>query len=241
MKRIVARGFLWVVGTMALARAVRYLSFLLLGGMLAPEDFGAYAAIFVVVNAFALFQGFGLGQALLLRRERVDEASDTVFLLSLGFGAAFLALAWFSAPLLRLAFGESGLAGPYRLCSLVVLFRALQTVPSRRFEKDLAFRKQFAPGLAGSVLYAVVALTLAVRGAGVWSLAAAESAAAGAEMVSYWVQSPWRPRFRFDRALARADLGIGWVVLCGTALVFLYQGIDRVAIGKALGTRELGI
>jgi len=240
MKRIVARGFLWVVSTMALARAARYLSFLLLGGMLAPEEFGQFAAIFVVVNGFTLFQGFGLGQALLLRRERVDEASDTIFILSLALGVLFLALAWVSAPLLRVVFGQTDLAGPYRLCSLVVLFRALQTVPSRRFEKDLAFSKQLAPGLAGSVVYAATALVLATRGAGVWALAGAEAAAAAGEMIAYWIQSPWRPRFRFDRSLAWADLSVGWVVLGGTLLVFLYQGVDRVAIGKILSTRELG-
>ena len=241
MKRIVAKGFVWVVGTMALVRAVRYLSLLLLGGVLAPADFGGFAAIFVLVNAFALLQGFGLGQALLLRRLRVEDASDTIFWLSLALGLAFFVLAWVSAPLVELVFGERGLAGPYRLCALLVFFRAVQTVPSRLFEKDLAFRKQFMPGLVGSIVYAATALTLAARGAGVWALVSAEVAAALGEAGVFWAQSPWRPRFRFDRVLAREDLKFGWVVLGGTILVFLYQGIDRVAIDRALGRHELGL
>ena len=140
MKRTVAKGFLWVAGTMALIRGARYLAFLVLGGVLAPIDFGRFAAIFVIVNGLALFQGFGLGHALICRRECVDESSDTIFLLSAGLGVVFLAAAWAGAPLVESLFGEEGLAAPFRLCAVFVLVRALQTVPARLFDKGLAFQ-----------------------------------------------------------------------------------------------------
>ena len=226
---------------MALVRAVRYAAFLFLGGLLVPADFGRFAAIFVVVNGLALFQGFGLGPALLYRRERVPESADTVFVLSLSLGLSFFALAWLGAPMVEGFFGEPGLAAPFRVCALVIVCRAVQTVPLRLFEKQLVFRSKFLPGLIGSVVYAGTALTLAVRGAGVWSLVCGEVGAACAEAATYWFISTWRPRFRFDVDVAREDLRFGWVVLGGTTLVFLFQGVDRVAVSKFLGTHPLGL
>jgi PST family polysaccharide transporter len=241
MKRIIAKGFLWVAGTMALIRGARYLAFLFLGGVLAPSDFGRFAAIFVVVNGIALFQGFGLGHALVCRRERVEESADTVFLMSAVLGLVFLAVAWASAPLVESFFAQEDLVAPFRLCAIFVLVRALQTVPARLFDKRLAFQKRFLPGLAGSISYAVTAIVLALRGAGVWALVAGEVAAAGFETATYWVLSPWRPSFRFRLDLARQDLSFGWLVLGGTAAIFLFQAVDRVAISRLLGTHELGL
>lgn len=241
MKRIVAKGLLWVMSTMALVRAVRYLAFLFLGGALEPSDFGKFAAIFVVVNGLALLQGFGLGPALLYRRERVEESADTIFFVSAALGALFVVLAWFAAPLVERFFGEEGLTGPFRVCSFVILFRALQTVPLRLFEKNLNFRSKLVPGLLGSGVYATVALLLAARGAGVWALVFGEASATGAETAAYWMSSRWRPRMRFDLALAADDLRFGWAVLGGSVLIFAFQGIDRVAITRMMGPHSMGL
>lgn len=226
---------------MALIRAARYLAFLVLGGVLAPTDFGKFAAIFVVVNGLALFQGFGLGHALICRRECVDESCDTIFLMSAGLGALFLVVAWLGAPLVESFFGEEGLAAPFRVCAIFVFIRALMTVPARLFDKGLAFQKRFLPGLLGSVTYAVAAITLAFRGAGVWSLVLGEVSAAAAETAAYWALSPWRPRFRFRLDIAKQDLSFGWLVLGGSMAIVLFQVVDRVTISRMLGTHQLGL
>ncbi len=241
MKRIVAKGLLWVMSTMALVRAVRYLAFLFLGGALEPSDFGKFAVIFVVVNGLALLQGFGLGPALLYRRDRVSESADTVFFVSGALGALFVILAWFGAPFVERFFGEEGLVGPFRVCAFVILFRAFQTVPLRLFEKELNFRSKLVPGLIGSGVYASVALVLASRGAGVWALVFGEVSATFAETSAYWISSRWRPRMRFDLRLALEDLHFGWAVLGGTMLIFAFQSIDRVAISRMMGAYHMGL
>jgi O-antigen/teichoic acid export membrane protein len=241
MKRTVARGFLWVTTTMALVRAMRYLAYLFLGGILAPVDFGGFAAIFVLVNGLALFQGFGLGPALLFRRHRVSESADAIFLLTCVLGAGFYVVAFLAAPLVELIFRQPGLAAPFRVCALIIPIRAVMTVPLRLFEKELDFRKKFLPGIAGSGAYAAATLTLALAGFGVWALVAGEVASVAAEGAVYWISSTWRPRFRFDPRSAREDLRFGWMVIGGTMLVFLFQGVDRVAVSRFIDTYALGL
>ncbi len=240
MKKTVAKGFFWVSGSMALVRGARYLAFFVIAGVLSPADFGHFAELVVVVIGLTLMQGFGIGQALIFRKERVDEAADTLFFISLALGVLFFLAAWTGAPLVERFYNHDGLTGPFRLYSVFLICRAFQTVPVRLFEKNLQFRKKLVPGLIGSLLYAATTIFLAFRGAGLWALVAGEAIGAVGETVTYWIISPWKPRLRFVPSIAKEDLRFGWAILGGTVLIFLFQGIDRVAISRLLGPDRLG-
>ncbi len=241
MKRAVLRGVAWVGGAMFMVRAVRYVALLILGGLLSPRDFGLFAAIHVVVDGLALVQGFGIGHALIYRKEETAEAADTSFLLSVAIGIALVAVAWVGAPLVEGFYGEPGLAGLFRAAAIILVIQSIRMVPFRLFEKALDFRKKLAPAIAGSTAYLAVALSLAYRGAGVWSLVGGEIASMLAETVAYWILSPWKPRLRFRPDLARQDLSFGWIVLGGSVLIFAFRSIDRIVLSRVIGSHGLGL
>ncbi|NNE10183.1 MAG: hypothetical protein HKN20_16610, partial [Gemmatimonadetes bacterium] len=54
-----ARGLYWVGASMIAGRSARILSLFILAGLLPAEDFGRYAALWVVVDGLLLLQGFG--------------------------------------------------------------------------------------------------------------------------------------------------------------------------------------
>jgi len=241
MKRAVLRGVAWVGGAMFMVRAVRYVALLILGGLLSPRDFGLFAAVHVVVDGLALLQGFGIGHALIYRKEETAEAADTSFFLSIGIGLVLVVLAWVSAPAVERFYGERGLADLFRAVSIVLVIRSVLMVPFRLFEKALDFKKKLAPAIAGSATYLAVALSLAYRGAGVWSLVGGEIASVLSETVAYWIVSPWRPRLRFRPDLAQQDLSFGWVVLGGSALIFAFRNVDRIVLSRLVGSGGLGL
>lgn len=240
-RSIVVRGIAWVGGTMFLDRAIRYVAFLILGGLLAPRDFGLFAAVNVTILGLALLQGFGIGQALIYRKERLDEAADTAFFVTVSLGLVLAAVAWAAAPLVASFYREEALAELFKVASVLLVLRAIRLVPYYLFEKALDFRRKFVPGLCASLTYLVVALTMAMNGMGAWSLVAAEIASAAAEGIAYWVLSPWRPKLQFVPALARQDLAFGWAVLGGSLLIFAFRSVDRVVVSRVLGMEELGL
>ena len=241
MKRAVVRGVAWVGSTMFLDRAVRYVALIILGGFLAPRDFGLFAALNVVIAGLALVQGFGIGQALIYRKDRSDEAADTAFYVSAVLGVVLAAVAWSLAPVVASFYREDALLELFRAASVILVIRALKLVPYYLFEKALDFKKKFIPGLCASLTYLAVALILAYRGKGAWALVVAEIVSSSVEGVAYWIMSPWRPKLRFDLALARQDLSFGWVVLGGGLLVFAFRSVDRIVVSRILGTHELGL
>jgi O-antigen/teichoic acid export membrane protein len=226
---------------MFLDRAIRYVALLVLGGLLAPRDFGLFAALNVTILGLTLLQGFGIGQALIYRKERSDEAADTAFFVTVSLGVVLAAVAWAAAPLVASFYREEALVELFRAASVLLIIRAIKFVPYYLFEKALDFRKKFVPGLCASLAYLVVALTMAIRGMGAWSLVVAEIASSTAEGIAYWVLSPWRPKLRFVPSLAREDLVFGWAVLGGALLVFAFRNVDRIVVSRVLGTHELGL
>lgn len=241
MKRAVLRGVAWVGGAMFMVRAVRYVALLILGGLLSPRDFGLFAAVHVVVDGLALLQGFGIGHALIFRKEETAEAADTSFFMSAGIGVALVALAWVAAPAVGRFYGEPGLAGLFRAVAVILVIQSIRMVPFRLFEKALDFRKKLVPAIAGSTTYLVVALSLAFRGAGAWSLVGGELSSMLAETIAYWILSPWRPKLRFRPDLARQDLSFGWIVLGGSVLIFAFKNVDRVVLSRLFGPHGLGL
>jgi O-antigen/teichoic acid export membrane protein len=225
---------------MFLARSVRYLALLILGGLLTPVEFGVFAALFVVVDGLALLQGFGIGHALIYRRRETDAAADTSFLLSVWIGAFLVVVAWFVAPLVSRFYGDDSMTPLFRVASFVLVIHGFRLVPYRLFEKALDFKKKLGPALAGSLAYLVVSIALALHGAGAWSLVWASVASVLSETIAYWVVSPWRPRLRFSPRLAREDLSFGWVVVGGSVLIFAFRNVDRVVISRLVSTAALG-
>ena len=128
MKRSVLHGVAWVGGVMFLVRAVRYAALLILGGLLSPEEFGVFAALFVIIDGLALLQGFGIGQALIYRKSRTNEAADTSFLLSVAIGAVLVFAAWFLAPVVAGFYREEAITPLFRAASVVLVIHGFRLV-----------------------------------------------------------------------------------------------------------------
>jgi O-antigen/teichoic acid export membrane protein len=241
MRETVLRGVAWVGGVMFLVRAVRYVALLVLGGLLTPEEFGLFAALFVIIDGLALLQGFGIGQALIYRQNETDASADTSLILSLLIGAVLVTVAWFVAPLAARFYREPSMTALFRAASFVLVLHGLRLVPFRLLEKALDFRRKLVPGLSGSLAYFAVAITLALRGAGAWSLVWAEISSVLSETVAYWITSSWRPKWKFSRKIALEDLSFGWLVVGGSALIFAFRNVDRIMASRLLGTHALGL
>jgi PST family polysaccharide transporter len=240
MRRDIFRGLFWQGSTTLAARGLRYVSILILAGLLEPVHFGIFASLYVFIDGLYLIQGFGLGQALIVSRSDPEAVADTAFWLTAAFGLAATLVAVAAAPAVEAFYREPGVAGPFTGLAFVLLLHALRVVPLRRLEKQLDFRAKLLPTALGALTFLVVSVLLARAGAGVWSFVAGVVASAAVETAGFWILSPWRPGLRFDRPVARDLLAFGLPVMGGAVLVYLFQGIDRVALGRLVGPEGLG-
>lgn len=239
----IGRGLVLAFASMASSRLVSLLADLGLMRLLAPGEFGVLALGLLVVNALGLAHSLGVGEALVVRRQVDSQTCNTGFFLALFMGVGLCALAWLTAPWLALLAGQADrrlVVEVLRWLSLGILFQALAGVPGALLDRELAFRKKFYIDTLPALVYALLALGLAWKGAGVWSLVWGRLGAAAAGCVASWALSSWRPSWNFSWARARELAGYGRYV-AGAALVsFVVVNLDDALVARLGGTESLG-
>ncbi len=214
----------------------------LLARLLPPEDFGLVALAFVFTGLAGLFSTLGLRPTLVQRRELTPRHVRVGFTVSALLGAGVAAALLLLAPLSTFVFPNEDLPAVLRLISLLFIIRGLGTVSGALLQRDLDFRKIFFIGTTSYVLgYAVVAVTLALLGFGVWSLVAGSLSQALVEtvLIVAVVRHPMTPLLASRELKDLLKYGVGFSA--NNLLVYAADNGDRFVIGRWLGDAPLGL
>ena len=243
-KRLIRKGVAWnAVGT-AVSKGSSILSKLILARFLLPEHFG-FISMIVVLTSIAKIVG-DLGFSLSLIQRQRDHSTkllyDSAFWLLLAAAFVMVGSMWlFGADLLVWFYNEPRLANVAIVMSTVVLFQNLQVVPEARLVRLMRFKQTAMADISGMIIGCVVAILLAIAGAGVWSLVAQTLVAAGCSCAVMYILSGWRPHLRFDLSILK-DLGSYSRFIVGSrGLLSVQQNMDYLLIGKLIGAHALGI
>lgn len=235
------RGLPWAVLTYAGSRTTSLVTMVVLARLLAPADFGLLALASLTVALSAFLSSLGLGGALVVRQDIDKHAQGTVLTLMLLTGALFAAGLAAASPLVADLFGEPELAEILAVFAAIILFSGgINPFYEAVMQRELEFRGRFLAQIIQSIVNALVAISLAALGAGVWSLVAGQIAATAIYGVALVWLAPYRVRPRFDARVASDVLRTsrGFLVQWGAG--FVSQNADYVVVGRALGARALG-
>lgn len=225
---IVARYGVQFVVTVALAR------------LLAPADFGLIAMLLVFTSAGALLVDSGFGTALVQRQRTSADDETTVFLCGLGISAIVAVGLWLGAPLIARFYAQPTLAPLTRLLLFVLPLSALAAVPDALLTQRLDFRSRANAEVVASLCSGAVAIVLAWRGFGVWSLAWQSMVAVALRALLLFLYSGWRPRGRFCAASFRSLFGFGGYMLMANLLNTTSLRLQSLLIGKLFDSGALG-
>ncbi|MFC7156345.1 lipopolysaccharide biosynthesis protein [Halomarina halobia] len=235
-------GGMWVAFTNGGNRVLETVMLVVLARLLSPADFGLFGIALVALSALKRFSRLGLDTALIQREEEdVDAYLDTAFTLQILRGLVIAAVAFLSAPLVASFFGEPRATLLLRVVALATLFETLYNPGRVYFEKDLAFHRQFAFSLSGTLPRVAVSIGYAVFvEATVWALVAGFVVGNGVRMVTSYAIHDYRPWPRFDRGRAAELVDYGKWILGSSAVSFLYGEGDDVFVGRFIGPGALG-
>lgn len=240
VKKKTINSVFWQSVSSATARLVYLVTTLILAKLLTPKDYGLIAIAWLVINTLALFRDAGVGKALIQRQTLVKEAADTAFVLIPTVCLFLYGLSYFIAPYLGAAFGDGQAESVIKVMSVTVIILSVGTVPSLMLEKELMFKRKIIPEISASFGYALVSISLALFGFGVWSLVFGEITRALFLASLIWFVSSWRPKFTFSRSLAKEMMGYGIYIIAFSIGTFIFYSIDNAVIGKVLGATLLG-
>lgn len=224
-----------------LEKVVGYASKLILARLLLPEYFGLIAVSDLVLNWARLFREGGIESALVYQKKDVELAADTAFVILFLIALSLYAVTFIAAPYIASFFNADIVSSVIRVTTLGLILSSFASVPMILLSKVLNFRKKIIPGVISTIANAGVAIPLALKGYGIWSLVYGDIISGVVGLIVIYFVSEWRPRFRFSWSIAKALVGYGGYVWGQTLLIFLTVNIDDAIVGKVFGMAALGI
>ena len=221
-------------------RVISFLVMIALARLVAPEAFGlvAYATVFIAFAQIFVSQGFS--DAIVQFSELSREHLDTAFWASLLIGLILSTISFFSSGAVATLFREPQLVPILRWLSPIFLLGALSSVQQAILRRKLAFKSLTIRSLAANLLSSILAVIMALRGYGVWSLVAKLLVSAVVNVVMLWQVSDWRPGFRLSMERFRELFVFGISIVGGDFVDFLSVHSDDFLIGYFLGPIALG-
>lgn len=231
----------WNYLVFGLSKSSTLIMTMVLARLLAPADFGVFALALLVVNLFDWIKDLGVAGALVQSAKSWNRIAPPGLALSVLFGVFAGAIVASTADLTAAALGVPELAQMIRVLAVAMTISALSTIPAARLNRDLDFRSRILPEFLGAAGKAVLTISLAAGGVGVWSLVWGQLLAAVVTTSMYWYVARTPVRVGFDRHEAGGLIRFGIPVSAVGLLAFGIYNIDYFAIGVRLGTQELGL
>ncbi len=235
-------GLAWTSGGYAIQAGAQFAVLALLARFLTPVEFGLASAALVVIGLARIITDSLVGPAITQKAGLTDAHVRTAFALSVWFGVAGMVALWSAAELTARVFQIDGLAPVLRGLAPILVIDALSTVGIALLQRDLAFRRLAkVESIAYLLGYALTGCVLAVLGAGVWALVAAQMAYATVRTVEVLVVRSHPRGLRPDRTEALEVLRYGGGHALGKGFNQAALQGDYFVVGRWLGVGALGV
>lgn len=236
-----SQGAILVTISYAFEKVTKMASLIVLARLLAPDEFGLVAMAMLVIGALTIFNDFGVSAAVVYKKEKIQLVADNALFVTLFFGPALALIGFLLAPAAAAYFRNDNVTAIIQVLSLLIAVKAFGSIPAALLQKELDFKRKIIPEVSRSAIYAILAITLAYLGWGVWSLVIGELGSSIVGLLLIWLVAGWKPRFRFDFEIARDVLSYGKHVTLTSVFMFVAANIDYAIVGRLLGTSALGL
>lgn len=228
-----------VAATSYASEAVNFVVSIILARLLLPEHFGIVALAMFFLELFGRVREFGFDQALIHRRENLEAARATHFLLHLTAAALSLFLGLISSPLL-LRFYTPETVKVFLIFSFVFLFKAASATQRVVLEKELLFAYTTLIDFLALVFSSILAVFMAASGAGLWSLVVYQTTNTLFAFVALWLIRPWKLKVVVDKESIVWFLKFGVFLWLGGLTTFILFKYNDFIAGTFLGAATLG-
>lgn len=240
LKTEVISGIKWSGFARGSQQVLQVFISVILARLLMPEDFGVLAMAMVFTGLIAVFNDFGIGSAIIQKQDLTDDDLSSIFWFNVCIGLLVTLFTIAISPFIASFYQKDVLKPLISLMALGFFFSAFSTVHQSLLIKEMNLKKIAIFEIISTAVGGIIAISLAFRGYGVWSLAW-QGLSATIIMVSlFWITSKWRPKFRFYTKSIRSIMGFSLNLLGFSTVNYFSRNVDYLLIGKFLGAESLG-
>lgn len=235
----VLTNVIWRFAERCGAQIIQFIVSIILARMLAPETYGTISLIMIFTTIFQVFVDSGLGNALIQKKDADDLDFSTVFYTNVVFCIILYIIIFLISPIIANFYNNQHLIVLIRILGITVLVSGIKNIQQAYVSKKLMFKKFFWATIIGTIFAAIVGVTMAVNGFGVWALVAQQLTNLIVDTIILWITVKWRPKLQFSFQRLKGLFSYGWKLLISALLDTFYNNICQLIIGKKYSSADL--
>ena len=221
------------------SQVVTFVVSIVLARLLDPEVYGTIALVTVIITLLQVFIDSGLGNSLIQKKDADDTDFSTVFYFNMAMCIALYLLLFFTAPLIANFYEVPTLTPIIRVLGIILIISGLKNVQQAYVSKNMLFKKFFFSTIGGTIGSAVVGITMAIYGFGVWALVVQNIISLIVGTIILWVTVKWRPKLLFSFKRLKGLFSFGWKLLAAKLIDTFFLEIRQLIIGKKYSSVDL--
>ena len=225
-------GLLWKFAERTGAQAITFILSIILARLLSPSDYGAIAILLVFITIADVFVNAGFGSALIQKKDADNLDFSSVFYFSFLFSVFIYAVIYLAAPFVAGFYNMPVLQSTLQVLALRIPVAAINSVQQAYVSRNMQFKKFFYSTLSGTAASAVVGITMAYNGYGIWSLVGQYLSNAVVNTIVLFSVINWRPQLMFSFQRLKRLFSYGWKLLLSGLLDSGSQSLNSLLIGK---------
>lgn len=233
-------GMIWSATGKMGTLAVNFISNLVLARLLMPADFDCIGMLAIFLAVSNIFIQGGLGAALIQKKDPTPLDYSTVFYWNLVFAVIFYLILYAIAPFVANFYELPILKSMLRVQSIVLVIQSFAIVQVTQLQKQMNFKALAVRNMAAALAGTLIAIPMALRGFGAWSLVASAILASIVNVLMLWKLSPWRPTLEFSFTSLKELFCFGGMMLLSSLAETLYTNLQGLIIGKRFASGQLG-
>src|SRR5690606_32842508 len=240
LKKQAISGVIWTFAQQFSVQIINFVVQIILARLLMPEDFGLIAMLVVFISIGQKLMDGGMTTSL-IRTKRPDQLDySTVFITNFIVSIGIYIIIFIVAPFIADFYNQEILQDVLRVYALSFVINSFVAVPIAKLTKEMNFKTQMKIQVPSTIIGALVGVTMAYSGYGVWSLVWLNLSQTFVFAFQNWVFIKWRPSFIFNKRRFKYHFNFGYRMTLSGLLDTVYNDAYRIVIGKFYSPASVG-
>ena len=238
-KQSVITNFIWRLMERGGTYVMNFIVSIVLARLLEPSLYGSIALVTAITTILQVFVDSGMANSLIQKKDTDDLDYSSVFYFNLVFCLVLYLGLFLAAPMIGRIYRDESLVPVIRVLGLTIVVSGVKNVQQAYVAKTMQFRRFFFATLGGTIFSAIVGITLAYLGYGVWALVFQQLINVTVNTAILWLTVGWRPKRVFSWERLRGLISYGWKLLVSQLLDTAYLKLYQFIIGLRYSTDDL--
>lgn len=212
---------------------------IVLARMIAPEIFGLFAMVHIIVLLGTVFADGGLPAALIRLEKCTNAHFSTTFIYNLSIAILFAGMLWFAADYIALFYGRSELIGITKFLSINVITSSLCGVPRAILARDKNFGKIAIASIVSMFIGGIFGVVLASQGHLLNALLVFNVIPPIVTAIVLLLYANWLPSLDFSLKILKEEFSFSSHLLGMAVFHVIFGNIYSVIIGKFFSANNL--